>query len=123
MLPITALTPDAQLMCPIRSVLSVVFGRWRPLIILALEDGPMRFSAIKRTIGDVTQRVLTESLRALERDGHLTRHVKAGPPIEVSYALTDRGRALLERLRPLVLWAGEEMDAVKTARRAFDERQ
>ena len=80
MLPITVLTPDESGLCPIRNVLSQVTGKWVTLILLALEDGPLRFAEVKRAIGDVTQRVLTENLRKMERDGYLTRTVDAGPP-------------------------------------------
>lgn len=123
MLPITALVPEDAARCPIRGVLSRVTGKWQVLILLALEDGPLRFGALKRTIGDVTQRVLTENLRTLERDGHLSRSVDPGPPVAVSYALTAQGRSLLDVLKPMVLWAGDHAGAVGQARDAYDARQ
>ena len=91
MLPIGVETKAEASNCPIRSVLSNVTGKWRMIIVLALEDGPMRFGEIKRCIGDVTQRVLTENLRGLQRDGYLTRTVDPGPPVAVSYELTPLG--------------------------------
>ncbi|ASP36306.1 MULTISPECIES: winged helix-turn-helix transcriptional regulator [Stappiaceae] len=123
MLPIGVESKAEASTCPIRSVLSNVTGKWRMIIVLALEDGPMRFGAIKRCIGDVTQRVLTENLRGLQRDGYLTRSVDPGPPVAVSYELTPLGRSLLEMLKPLVFWSHEQMEQVKTARLAYDREQ
>ncbi|MEM9048700.1 MAG: helix-turn-helix domain-containing protein [Pseudomonadota bacterium] len=123
MLPIGVATKEEASNCPIRSVLANVTGKWRMIIILALEDGPMRFGAIKRCIGDVTQRVLTENLRGLQRDGYLTRKVDPGPPIAVSYTLTPLGRSLLASLKQLVYWSHNNMDAVRTARLAYEAAQ
>ncbi|MEM9726182.1 MAG: helix-turn-helix domain-containing protein [Pseudomonadota bacterium] len=108
--------------CPIRSVLANVTGKWRMLIILALEDGPLRFGEVKRAIGDVTQRVLSENLRGLQRDGYLSRSVEPGPPVAVSYALTPLGQELLEALKPLVFWSHRRMGSVKAAREAFEQQ-
>ncbi|WP_422019257.1 winged helix-turn-helix transcriptional regulator [Roseibium sp.] len=120
MLPIGVETKAEASNCPIRSVLSNVTGKWRMIIVLALEDGPMRFGEIKRCIGDVTQRVLTENLRGLQRDGYLTRTVDPGPPVAVSYELTPLGQSLVATLKPLVFWSGEQMEHVKTARLEYD---
>ena len=120
MLPIGVESSAEASNCPIRSVLSNVTGKWRMIILLALEDEPKRFGAIKRCIGDITQRVLTENLRALQRDGYLTRTVDPGPPIAVSYALTPLGQELVGALKPLVYWSNEQMDTVKTARLVYD---
>ncbi|CTQ70245.1 MAG: winged helix-turn-helix transcriptional regulator [Labrenzia sp.] len=120
MLPIGVETKAEASNCPIRSVLSNVTGKWRMIIVLALEDGPMRFGEIKRCIGDVTQRVLTENLRGLQRDGYLTRTVDPGPPVAVSYELTPLGQSLVATLKPLVFWSGEQMEQVKTARLEYD---
>ena len=120
MLPITVTTEEQSGLCPVRNILSTVTGKWSSLILLALEDGPLRFSAIKRAIGDITQRVLTENLRALERDGYLTREVISGPPVEVHYALTPTGADLVTRFIPLVTWAAEHYEFVQAARRTFD---
>lgn len=123
MLPVGVSNKAEASNCSIRSVLSNVTGKWRMIIVLALEDEPKRFGQIKRCIGDITQRVLTENLRGLQRDGYLTRTVDPGPPIAVSYELTPLGRSLLERLKPLVYWSHEQMDAVKTARMAYERSQ
>lgn len=116
MLQLTALTKEEAEFCPIRSVLTKVTGKWQILILLALEDGELRFGALKRLIGDVTPRVLTDNLRSLERDGYVARTVHDARPVAVSYALTDLGRALIGVLKPLVIWAGENFDAVAAAR-------
>ncbi len=108
--------------CCIRSVLANVTGKWRMLLLFALEDGPMRFGAIKRCLGDITQRVLTENLRGLERDGYITRSVEPGPPVAVFYELTPMGNELMGALKPLVYWSHKQMDIVKSARNAYDAR-
>lgn len=118
---VTALSPQEAESCPIRQVLSRVTGKWQVLIILALEHGALRFGVLKRTIGDVTQRVLTQNLRGLERDGYLTRTVDAGPPIAVHYALTPRGQQLLALLKQMCSWAAEVHPGVIASRAAFDQ--
>ncbi|WP_208989923.1 winged helix-turn-helix transcriptional regulator [Pseudovibrio brasiliensis] len=123
MLPIGVASKAEASNCSIRSILSNVTGKWRMIIILALEDEPKRFGQIKRCIGDITQRVLTENLRGLQRDGYLTRTVEPGPPVAVSYELTPLGRSLLETLKPLVYWSHEQMDHIKTARIEYDRTQ
>ncbi|MEM7303687.1 MAG: helix-turn-helix domain-containing protein [Pseudomonadota bacterium] len=123
MLPIGVASKAEASNCSIRSVLSNVTGKWRMIIILALEDEPKRFGDLKRCIGDVTQSVLTENLRGLQRDGYLTRSVDPGPPVAVSYELTPLGRSLLGLLKPLVHWSHEQMDGVKSARLAYDKAQ
>lgn len=120
MLEVTALSKADAENCPVRSVLAHVTGKWQVLILLALEDEGRRFGVLKRTIGDITQRVLTENLRKLERDGHLTRTVFPGPPVAVSYALTDQGQDLLRVLKPLVIWAAQNFETVKASRVAAE---
>lgn len=120
MLPIGVASKAEASNCSIRSVLSNVTGKWRMIIILALEDEPKRFGDLKRCIGDVTQSVLTENLRGLQRDGYLTRTVNPGPPVAVSYELTPLGRDLLSMLKPLVFWSHENMDQVRQFRMEFD---
>lgn len=122
MLPITATNEIEKTLCPVRNVLANVSGKWQTLILLSLEDGPLRFSAIKRTVGDITQRVLTENLRMLERDGYLTRTVKPGPPIEVSYELTKLGFSLVEKIKPVVIWASNNYDKIVKSRKLYDNR-
>ena len=121
MLPVGVHSEADALLCPIRTVLSKVTGKWQIIIVLALADGPLRFGELKRTIGDVTQRVLTENLRSLQRDGYLTRTVFPGPPVAVSYQLTTLGLELVDLLTPIVHWADDNMETVKAARRSYEQ--
>ena len=123
MLPIGVANKAEASNCCIRSVLSNVTGKWRMIILLALEDEPKRFGDLKRCIGDVTQSALTENLRGLQRDGYLTRSVNPGPPVAVSYELTSMGQSLVELLKPLVFWSHEQMEQVKTLRMEYDRDQ
>ncbi|HSO48218.1 MAG TPA: helix-turn-helix domain-containing protein [Rhizobiaceae bacterium] len=120
MLPITVNTAEEGGLCPVRQVLANVTGKWQSLILLALEDGPARFSGIRRLIGDITQRVLTENLRALERDGYLTRTVLHGPPVEVHYTLTPLGEDMVAHFKPLVEFAARNHGAVVANRARYD---
>lgn len=120
MLQVTALSKDDADLCPVRQVLPKVTGKWQVLLVLALEDGALRFGALKRTVGDTTQRVLTENLRSLERDGYVTRTVDAGPPLAVFYELTPIGYQLLSLLKPLVIWAGDNHSNIAKSRKAYD---
>lgn len=120
MLPIGVTSKTEAEGCPIRSVLSNVTGKWRIIILLALEDEPKRFGALRRCIGDVTQRVLTENLRNLQRDGYITRTVHHGPPVAVSYGLTPLGAGLVEMMKPLVFWSDDHLAEVRAARALYD---
>lgn len=122
MLPVTALSKGDADNCPVRQVLSQVTGKWQMLIILVLEDGALRFGALKRTVGDVTQRVLTENLRKLERDGYVKREVNPGPPVAVSYELTELGRELLDHLKPFTAWAASRHEVVVQSRTDYEAR-
>lgn len=108
--------------CPVRHVLVNVSGKWQPLILFELKGGPLRFSALKRSIGDITQRVLTQNLRTLERDGYLLRSVNPGPPVEVFYELTSFGINLVKVLKPLMNWASDNFNAVMDCRADYDQR-
>ncbi|MEX0350886.1 MAG: winged helix-turn-helix transcriptional regulator [Paracoccaceae bacterium] len=113
---------DENGQCPIRAILTTVMGKWSSLILLSLRNGSLRFSEIKRGVGDITQRVLTENLRALERDGYLTRTVVPGPPIEVHYELTDLGSEFVGHFTPLVSWALERRDTVLASRDSWQTK-
>lgn len=120
MVKVTALSVEDGDACPVRQVLSKSTGKWQMLILLTLDDGPQRFGELKRSVGDITQRVLTENLRSLERDGYLTRTVHAGPPIAVTYTLSDQGKSYTAHLMALVSWAAENFSQVKEARDQYD---
>lgn len=123
MLRITATNDEECAQCPIRTLIVPLTGKWRPLILFSLEDGSQRFSEIRRLIGDITQRVLTENLRQLERDGYLTRKVIERRTIEVHYEITDRGVAAISHLKPLVDWAADNLKEVKASRDHYDAQQ
>ena len=97
-------------------------GKWQVLVMLALEDGVLRFGELKRVVGDITQRVLTENLRSLEREGYLTRRVEPGPPVAVYYELTAMGESLVEIIKPVVFWSNDNMTKVKRARNRYEAR-
>ncbi len=119
--PVT--TESEALLCPVRTILSKVTGKWQIVILLALEKGPLRFGELKRAVGDITQRVLTENLKNLQRDGYLSRAVREGPPVAVSYSLTPQGQSLAAKLWPLVEWANENMESIKATRTEFETGQ
>ena len=120
-MPLLPVTSEAEaLLCPIRTILSKVTGKWQIVLLLTLESGPLRFGELKRAVGDITQRVLTENLRSLQRDGYLSRTVSEGPPVSVSYALTPQGQSLVTKMWPLVDWANENMEPIKAARRIYE---
>ncbi|MEL6858515.1 MAG: helix-turn-helix domain-containing protein [Pseudomonadota bacterium] len=123
MLPITVTNDEECAQCPIRTLIVPLTGKWRPLILFSLEDGSQRFSEIRRLIGDITQRVLTENLRQLERDGYLTRQVIERRTIEVHYEITSRGLDAVSYLKPLVDWAAGNLKEVKESREEYDARE
>ena len=115
------LDPALTSACPIRDVLDRIGDKWSVLIVVHLKDGPVRFGALRRQIGDISQRMLTETLRHLQRDGYISRHVYPTVPPSVEYALTDLGRSLLLPLDELVEWSAQNHDMVKAARKEFDQ--
>jgi DNA-binding HxlR family transcriptional regulator len=109
--------------CPIRNVLDRLGDAWSLLVILRLREEPRRFNALKREIGDISQRMLAVTLRHLERDGLVSRSVFATNPPQVEYALTPLGRSLAGPIDVLTDWARKHHEAVKQARRDYDARQ
>lgn len=106
--------------CPFRGVLDHIGDKWTFLIFATLEDGPRRFSQIRRSLGDVSQRVLTGKLRSLERDGFVSRRVYPVRPPRVEYALTALGVSLLEATRSFLEWALDAHAEMTRARETFD---
>jgi DNA-binding HxlR family transcriptional regulator len=106
--------------CPSRSVLDRVTDRWTVLVVGALADGPQRFTALAQRVGGVSQKMLTQTLRGLERDGLVRRTVHAEVPPRVEYDLTDAGRDALEPLRALERWTLDHSAAVLAARETYD---
>ncbi|HEX5088295.1 MAG TPA: helix-turn-helix domain-containing protein [Nocardioides sp.] len=106
--------------CPSRQLLDRISDKWVTLVLAALEDGPLRYSQLARTIAGVSQKMLTQTLRSLERDGLLTRTVTATVPVTVTYELTELGRSLQAVLTGLKGWAESHMDQVLSARSSYD---
>ncbi len=103
--------------CPTRVVLDRIADKWTVLVMGLLGPGPKRFSQLKREVGGISQKMLTQTLRSLEGDGLLTRTVTPTVPVTVTYALTPLGRSLSETLEGVRLWAEENIAAVLAARR------
>ncbi|MGT2493882.1 winged helix-turn-helix transcriptional regulator [Cupriavidus basilensis] len=102
------------------AVLARIGDKWSVLIVMLLADGPMRFNELKRKIGGISQRMLTLTLRGLERDGLVTRTVHATIPPRVDYALTSLAHSLKTPVEALGLWAIAHLPAIEQARQAFD---
>ena len=103
--------------CPIRDVLSRIGDKWSMLVLITLHtNGIMRFSDIHKTIADVSQRMLTVTLRTLESDGLVERKVYAEVPPRVEYRLTERGLSLIPHLEGLVSWALQQMPGIMESR-------
>jgi len=106
----------------VSEVLARVGDKWAVLVVSILGRGPMRFNELKRTIGGISQRMLTLTVRALERDGLVTRTVFPSVPPRVEYELTALGRSLLSPVSSLAAWAIDHRGAIDGARRKFDAR-
>ncbi|MFD4231889.1 winged helix-turn-helix transcriptional regulator [Streptomyces sp. NPDC058545] len=104
----------------LRSVLARLGDKWTVIVICRLDAGPKRFNELRRATEGITQRMLTSTLRHLERDGLVTRTVHPTVPPQVEYALTASGRSLHTVLYQLVKWTEEHIDAMLSAREAYD---
>lgn len=113
--------PDPYLAaCPSRALLARIGEKWAALALVELETGPRRFGELQRRLQGVSQKMLTQTLRHLERDGLISRTLLSDRPIQVSYALTERGRSLAPILFALKEWARLHYLAVQNAREAHD---
>ncbi len=108
--------------CAARDVLGRVGDKWSVYVIFLLGDGPRRFTELRRSIEGISQRMLTVTLRNLERDGLLSRTVYPVVPPRVDYALTRLGRTLLDTIGALVAWADEHTGDIDRARAMYDQR-
>jgi DNA-binding HxlR family transcriptional regulator len=106
----------------ISALLSRVGDKWTVLVVGVLGKGPSRFNALRRSVGDISQKMLATTLRNLERDGFVSRTVTPTNPPQVEYALTDLGIGLLEPVRALAEWTVANADRIEAARRAFAAR-
>lgn len=106
--------------CPIRNVVAQIGDRWSMLILFALVDEPDRFNSLKRRVEGISQKMLTQTLRDLEREGYVSRTVYPEVPVRVEYALTDLGRKLIKPMYGLVSWADQNHAKIKRSREAYD---
>ena len=104
----------------VREVLNRVGDKWSVLVVTLLGDGPKRFSELRRTIEGISQRMLTLTLKGLERDGLITRTVYPTIPPRVEYQLTRLGRSLLSPISGLAKWAGQNREKIQEARQKYD---
>lgn len=119
-----ASAPDlGEGMCPHRLVLEHVTSRWGVLVLIELLERPYRFSELRRAIGRVSEKMLTQTLQTLERDGLVHRDAKPVIPPRVDYSLTDLGREAAEQVRGLALWTERRMRQIQQAREDYDTRR
>ncbi|MER5448031.1 helix-turn-helix domain-containing protein [Streptomyces sp. NPDC002766] len=121
--PPVAKYDTGEAMCPHRLVLEHLTSRWGVLVLIELLDRPYRFSELRRAIGRVSEKMLTQTLQTLERDGLVHRDAKPVIPPRVDYSLTDLGREAAEQVRGLAAWTQERMGAVQEARERYDARK
>ncbi|WP_330176130.1 helix-turn-helix transcriptional regulator [Streptomyces sp. NBC_01498] len=109
--------------CPANRLLERVGEKWTALVLKELAGGPRRYGDLARTLAGVTPKMLTQTLRRLERDGLVARTVTPAVPVRVEYALTALGQSLMPVLRATADWAERNMDQVEAARRSYDAAQ
>ncbi|QDQ10123.1 winged helix-turn-helix transcriptional regulator [Streptomyces spectabilis] len=107
--------------CPTRQLLDRIADKWVSLALVALAEGPHRYSELARRLAGVSQKMLTQTLRNLERDGLVSRTVTPAVPVRVSYALTPVGESLAGLMGAIKGWAEEHMEVVLAARAAYDD--
>jgi DNA-binding HxlR family transcriptional regulator len=106
--------------CPSRELLSRIADKWSVMIIVALAEQPLRFGSLKRKLDGVSQKMLTQTLRNLERDGLIVRLVNTGRPLKVEYRLSVLGDTLIALLQPLLQWAEQNLATVALSQVDFD---
>ncbi|WP_329546025.1 MULTISPECIES: helix-turn-helix domain-containing protein [unclassified Streptomyces] len=111
---------EGEAMCPHRLVLEHVTSRWGVLVLIELNERSYRFSELRRAIGRVSEKMLTQTLQTLERDGLVHRDAKPVIPPRVDYSLTDLGREAAQLVSALGTWTNERMDDVLKARETYD---
>ena len=117
-----AVSRFANVACRVRAVLDRIGDKWAIYVVDRLGGGPLRFSELLRAIDGITARMLTVTLRGLERDGVLTRTVHAAVPPRVDYALTPLGETLLSAIGELVIWADTHLPEIEAAQASYDGR-
>lgn len=106
--------------CPLREVLDRVGDKWSVLVVMYLKNGSQRFSSLKRLVEGISQRMLAETLRQLERDGLVSRTVYAEQPVRVEYQLTCLGQTLIEPISALAAWAEQNRAKIAASRLIYD---
>jgi DNA-binding HxlR family transcriptional regulator len=106
--------------CPTRQVLDCIADKWTVLIIRRLAEGTLRFAQLRRAVDGISQKVLTNTLRALERDGIVSRRIYASVPPKVEYSLTSLGRSLCTLVQGICSWAEANIEQVQAAREVYD---
>src|ERR1700742_693226 len=109
--------------CPSRQVLDAISDKWVTLVLNALADGPLRYSDLARRIAGVSQKMLTQTLRRLERDGLLTRTITPSVPVRVDYQLTPLGATILPVVTAIKQWSEAHIDEIHTARDDYDRER
>lgn len=106
--------------CPTRQVLDRIGDKWAVLILILLEQEVLRFNELRRRIDSISQKMLSQTLKSLERDGLINRKVFATVPVTVEYSLTPLGRTLAQTVHGLTLWAEAHIGEVEEAQRRYD---
>lgn len=114
---LTVLKKNDSEKCPIRDVIDRIGDKWSLLILMFLSEDPARFNHIKKTIGDISQKVLARTLRMLEYEGYITRTVFDERPLKVVYQLTEIGQSVLTPINILVEWANKHHEHIRKHRR------
>lgn len=106
--------------CPTQQVLERVASKWTMLVIIALSEDPRRYADLRRRVQGVTKKMLTQTLRTLEREGLVERRVFDTVPVQTEYSLTELGRSLARAVATIRAWAYDNMDRIDGARRRYD---
>ena len=109
--------------CAVRDVLDHLAGKWSTLVLLYLDDGPRRFGALQRGVPRISKRMLTQTLRELERDGFITRHAFPTRLPSVEYRLSPTGTSFLGPLRALIVWVEKQHGQIRRARTRYDAKE
>jgi DNA-binding HxlR family transcriptional regulator len=107
--------------CPVRGVLDKISDKWSMLLVMTLAGGPKRFNQLRREIPDISQKMLTQTLRDLQRDGMVSRQVFDTKPPSVEYRLTGLGESIIVPFGYLIRWASENHPRINGARESFDK--
>lgn len=109
--------------CPSRTVLRHLTDRWTPMIVSVLQEGKTRFKDLKTQVEGISPKVLTDTLKSMERDGLVSRTVTASVPMRVDYELTTLGSTLIEPIHTLRIWAESHVQEIEDHRDAYDHKQ